>query len=53
MNHYFENHVVGELLRNNAYGENKVNMTYYRDTNPKEIDVIIEENNIMVPSSIL
>lgn len=50
--HYFENYVVGELLRNNAYGETNVNMTYYRDTNQKEIDVIIEENGMLHPIEI-
>ena len=50
--HFFENYVVGELLRNNAYGENKVSMTYYRDTNQKEIDVIVEENGRIHPIEI-
>lgn len=50
--HFFENYVVGELLRNNYYGETKVNMTYYRDTNQKEIDVVIEENGILHPIEI-
>ena len=50
--HYFENYVVGELLRNNAYGDTNVNMTYYRDTNQKEIDVIIEENGMLHPIEI-
>lgn len=50
--HYFENYVVGELLRNNAYGESNVNMTYYRDTNQKEIDVVIAENGVLHPIEI-
>lgn len=50
--HFFENYVVGELLRNASYGRNKVNMTYYRDTNQKEIDVIIEENGMLHPIEI-
>jgi len=50
--HYFENYVVGELLRNAAYGETNVNMTYYRDTNQKEIDVVIEENGVLHPIEI-
>lgn len=49
---YFENYVVGELLRNAAYGTTKVNMTYYRDTNQKEIDVVIEENGVLHPVEI-
>lgn len=50
--HFFENFVVGELLRNNAYGESKVNMSFYRDTNQKEIDVVIEENGKIHPIEI-
>lgn len=50
--HYFENYVVGELFRNAAYGTTKVNMTYYRDTNQKEIDVVIEENGVLHPIEI-
>lgn len=50
--HYFENYVVGELLRNATYGETNVNMTYYRDTNQKEIDVVIEENGVLHPIEI-
>lgn len=50
--HYFENYVVGELLRNNAYGEAKTNMTYYRDTNQKEIDVVIEVGGALHPIEI-
>lgn len=50
--HYFENYVVGELLRNTAYGEANVNMTYYRDTNQKEIDVVVEENGVLHPIEI-
>lgn len=50
--HFFENYVVGELLRNNAYGENKVSMTYYRDASQKEIDVIVEENGRLHPIEI-
>lgn len=50
--HYFENYVVGEMLRNTAYGEANVNMTYYRDSNQKEIDIVIEENGVLHPIEI-
>ena len=50
--HYFENHVIIELLKNYAYSPSKVNMTYYRDSNAKEIDVFIEENGIIHPLEI-
>ena len=39
--HFFENYVVGELLRNIEYGKNKVNMNFYRDTNQKEIHIVL------------
>lgn len=50
--HYFENFVVGELLRGYSYSEKKVNLTYYRDTNQKEIDKVIEEAGIVHPVEI-
>ena len=50
--HYYENYVVGEFLRNYAYSESKANLTYYRDSNQKEIDLIIEENGILHPVEI-
>ena len=50
--HYFENFVVGEFLRNKDYGANKINMTYYRDSNQKEIDIVIEENGVLHPIEI-
>lgn len=50
--HYFENHVVIELLKNFAYASSKANLTYYRDSNAKEIDVLVEENGIIHPLEI-
>lgn len=50
--HYFENYVVGELLRYYSYGDTKANMTYYRDTNQKEIDVVVEEGGVLHPIEI-
>ena len=41
--HYYENYVVMELVKNYAYAKSKVNITYFRDSNAKEIDVFIEE----------
>ena len=40
--HFLENYVVAEMLRNAAYGEKKMNLNFYRDTNQKEIDLILE-----------
>ncbi len=50
--HYYENYVVMELVKNYAYGRAKANLTYYRDSNAKEIDVFVEENNIIHPLEI-
>ena len=45
--HYYENYVIGELLRNYAYGKNKVNLNFYRDNKAKEIDLVVEENGVL------
>lgn len=50
--HYFENYVVMELLKNFACAPAGVNMTYYRDSNAKEIDVFVEENGRIHPLEI-
>ena len=50
--HYFENYDVMELLKNFAYSSSKVNMTYYRDSNAKEIDIFVGENNVIHPLEI-
>lgn len=50
--HYFENYVIIELLKNFAYAPSKANLTYYRDSNAKEIDVFIEENGVIHPLEI-
>ncbi|MDR0845079.1 MAG: ATP-binding protein [Tannerella sp.] len=50
--HFFENYVVTELLKNYAYSPLKYGMTYYRDSNAKEIDLLVEENNFIHPIEI-
>lgn len=50
--HYYENYIVIELVKNYAYSKAKVNITYFRDSNAKEIDVIVEENGIIHPLEI-
>ena len=49
---YFENYVVSELLKGYSYSPSKVNMTYYRDSNAKEIDVFVERGNFIHPLEI-
>lgn len=50
--HFFENHVIIELLKHYSYAKAKVNLSYYRDSNAIEIDVLIEENNQIHPIEI-
>ncbi len=50
--HYFENFVVIEMLKNYSYSQHKVNMTYYRDSNAKEIDVFVEKDKLIHPLEI-
>ncbi|HIV79599.1 MAG TPA: ATP-binding protein [Candidatus Avanaerovorax faecigallinarum] len=50
--HYFENYVVIELLKSFSCSAEKANLTYYRDSNAKEIDVIVEENGLVHPLEI-
>ena len=49
---YFENYVVMELVKNYAYARTKANLTYFRDSNAKEIDVFVEENDVIHPLEI-
>jgi len=50
--HYFENFVVIEMLKNFAYSPSSANMSYYRDSNAKEIDLFVELNNQVHPLEI-
>jgi predicted AAA+ superfamily ATPase len=50
--HYFENYVVAEILKSYAYSQTRANMTYYRDSNAKEIDIVVELNNLVHPLEI-
>lgn len=47
--HFLENYVVAEMLRNAAYGEKQVNLNFYRDTNAKEIDLVLEMDGQLHP----
>ncbi|MDR2044242.1 MAG: ATP-binding protein [Clostridium sp.] len=48
----FENFVVTELVKNYAYSANKAALSYYRDQNAKEIDLIVEEGGFVHPLEI-
>lgn len=49
---YFENFVVTEIYKNYAYSPKKATLSYYRDQNTKEIDLIIEEGKFLHPLEI-
>ena len=49
---FLENYVVLEILRNASYGEKKVNINFYRDTNQKEIDLVLEMDGKLHPFEI-
>jgi hypothetical protein len=49
---FFENHVISELAKHYAYAPHKANMTYYRDSNAKEVDIFIEQGNTIHPLEI-
>ena len=50
--HYYENYVVMEFVKTYAYSRSKANLSYYRDSNAKEIDIFIEENDTIYPIEI-
>ena len=50
--HYYENHILMELVRNYAYGKKKANLTFYRDTHQKEVDIFLEESGMIHPFEI-
>lgn len=50
--HYYENYVVMEFVKTYAYAKSKANLSYYRDSNAKEIDIFIEENDTIHPIEI-
>ena len=47
--HYFENYVVTELLKSQSYSPLKSNMSFYRDSNAKEIDLFLEASGSIHP----
>ncbi len=50
--HFYENYVVMELVKNYAYAKGKANLTFYRDSNAKEVDLFVEENDMIHPLEI-
>ena len=50
--HFFENYVVMELVKNYSYSDDQALLTFFRDSNAKEVDVFIEENGKIHPLEI-
>lgn len=50
--HFLENYVVTEMVRNASYGEKEMNLNFYRDTNQKEIDLVVETEGVLHPFEI-
>ena len=47
-----ENYAILEMLRNASYGEKTMNLNFYRDTNQKEIDLVVESDGVLHPFEI-
>ena len=47
--HFYETYVVMELVRAYAYGNAKANLTFYRDRDGREIDLVVEEGRMLHP----
>ena len=50
--HFFENYVIGEVMRTYLYGKSKALLSFYRDREQREIDLVIEQNGILHPLEI-
>lgn len=50
--HFFENYVVMEFMKLYSVSASKANLTFYRDSNQNEIDLIVEENGQTHPVEI-
>ena len=49
---FYENYVVMELVRGYEYSPARSNLTYYRDRDKREIDLIVEEGRTLHPIEI-
>ena len=49
---FFETYVVGEIIKSYYNAGKRPPIFYYRDTDNKEIDLIMEQNNILSPIEI-
>jgi len=49
---YFENFVMNQIVKKLSYSENQLNIFYYRDNDQKEIDIVIEKYDGLLPMEI-
>ena len=47
--HFYETYVVMELVRSYAYGGSRANLTFYRDRDGREIDLVVEQGRVLHP----
>ena len=45
--HYLETYIISEIIKNYSSRSRRLNISYYRDKEKKEIDLIIEKNNTL------
>ena len=50
--YYFENFVVTELIKDLHYSSVSYDLSYFRDSNDKEIDLMLESNGTIHPLEI-
>lgn len=50
--HFYENYVIMELVKNYEYAKSNAILSFYRDSNAKEIDIFVEENGKIHPLEI-
>ena len=46
--HYLETYIISEIIKNYNSKGKQLNISYYRDKDKKEIDLIFEKNNILL-----
>ena len=49
---YYENFVISEIWKNSSYASHSSDLFYYRDSNGKEIDLIVEDERGLHPFEI-
>ncbi len=50
--YFYENYIIGEIIRNSACAKEEINLNFYRDKGQREIDLIIGKNNVLHPLEI-